>query len=56
MKELALKVAAIGLLIAGISGRAMAVSAVPEIDPSMGFNVVALLGGAVLVIRSARRK
>jgi hypothetical protein len=57
MKELTLRVAALGLLIAGISGGAMAsLVAAPEIDPGMGFNALALLGGAILVIRSARRK
>jgi len=56
MKEVALRVAALGLLVAGVSCTAVAASPTPEIDPSMGFNVLALLGGAILVIRSPRRK
>jgi hypothetical protein len=49
------KLLAVGMLMAGVAGLAMA-SSVPEIDPGLGVNALALLGGAVLVIRSARRK
>ncbi len=49
-----MKLFAMALLIAGLSTSAMA--SVPEIDPGMGVNALALLGGAILVIRSARRK
>jgi hypothetical protein len=43
------------LLLAGISTSAFATTA-PEIDPGMGVNALALLGGAILIVRSARRK
>lgn len=56
MKSLVVKGVALSLLIAGISGSAMAAFTTPEIDPGMGFNALALLSGAILVIRSARRK
>ena len=49
-----LKVSGLALLIAGIAGSAMAVN-VPEIDPGMGANALALLGGLALVIRSRRK-
>jgi hypothetical protein len=32
-----------------------AIRPVPEIDPAMGVNAVALLGGAALIIRSRRK-
>jgi hypothetical protein len=41
----------------GISGMAMAnVNPVPEIDPGMAGNAIALVSGALLVIRSSRKK
>jgi hypothetical protein len=40
----------------GIAGSLLAAPPVPEIDPGMGVNAVALLAGAMLVIRSRRRK
>jgi hypothetical protein len=52
-----LRFSALALLVAGITGSASAsFNLAPEIDPGMGFNALALLGGAVLVIRSARHK
>jgi hypothetical protein len=49
-----LKISGLALLIAGISGSAMAL-ATPEIDPGMGINALALLGGLALVVRSRRK-
>jgi hypothetical protein len=49
-----MKLLGITLLFLGVSGAAMA-SAVPEIDPGSAGSAVALLAGALLVIR-ARRK
>jgi hypothetical protein len=49
-----MKLLGITLLLLGVSGAAMA-SAVPEIDPGSAGSAVALLAGALLVIR-ARRK
>jgi hypothetical protein len=43
------------LLVLGVTGAAVA-SAVPEIDPGTGMNALALLGGALLVIRGRRRR
>jgi hypothetical protein len=50
-----LKIITIVLLGLGVTGAAMAFS-VPEIDPGMGVNALALLGGALLVIRGRRRR
>ena len=43
------------LLILGSTTVSWAVPVVPEIDPSSGMSAVALLAGAVLVIRARRR-
>jgi len=57
MRSSLLKLAGLGLLVAGISSSALAsFSPAPEIDPSLGVNALALLGGAILIFRSARRK
>jgi len=50
-----LKIIAIVLFVLGVTGAAMAVSPTPEIDPGTGMNALALLGGALLVIRGRRR-
>lgn len=52
------RLAALGLLMAGVSTMAFAATPIgaPEIDPSMGLNALALLGGLAVVIRSSRRK
>lgn len=42
------------LLVIGMSGAAM--GAVPEIDPSSGVSALALLSGALLVIRGSRKR
>lgn len=49
-----MKIGAMVLLLVGISGLAQA-SAVPEISPGEAGNALALLAGAVLVIRGRRR-
>ncbi len=48
MKALGLALLAIG--VAGSLG-----AAVPEIDASTGMNAIALLGGAVLILRARKR-
>ena len=48
-----MKVAGIALLGIGVAGSCLA--AVPEIDPSTGANALALVAGALLVIRSRKR-
>jgi hypothetical protein len=51
-----LKLSGMALLIAGICGSAMAqLAPAPEIDPGLGINALALLGGAALIIRSRRK-
>ncbi len=42
------------LLVVGMSGVALA--GVPEIDPGSGVSALALLSGALLVIKSRRKK
>ena len=49
-----MKIVGMMLLVVGISGAAMA--AVPEIDPGSGMSALALLSGALLVIKSRRKK
>lgn len=44
------------LLFVGVSGAAMAVPVVPEIDPGTGVSALALLSGALLVMRHNRKK
>lgn len=52
-----LKTIVLVLLALGVTGSAMAVpSTVPEIDPGAAVNALALLGGALLVIRGRRRR
>jgi hypothetical protein len=54
MKNVLMKAAGMALLIAGIGGSLWAVP-VPEIDPASGINAIALLAGAVLMIRGRKR-
>jgi hypothetical protein len=44
------------LLIVGVSGFALATPPAPEIDPGTAGNALALLAGALLVIRGYRKK
>lgn len=48
------KFAAFALLLIGTAGIASA-SSVPEIDPASGISALALLSGALLVLRSRRK-
>jgi hypothetical protein len=50
-----MKVAGIALVGVGMSGACLAVG-LPEIDPASGANALALLTGALLIIRARRRK
>ena len=51
-----MKVLGMLLLVIGMSGAAMAApTGVPEIDPSSGVSALALLSGALLVIRGRKR-
>ena len=53
-RRMSLKTITIVLLALGVTGAAMA-TITPEIDPGTGVNALALLGGALLVIRGRRR-
>ena len=46
---------AVGLFIIGASTLAVAVPAAPEIDPASGTSAIALIAGALLVIRGRRK-
>jgi len=46
---------AVGLFIIGASTLALAVPAAPEIDPASGTSAIALIAGALLVIRGRRK-
>jgi len=46
----------VGLLIALFPAAAFARPAVPEIDPNLAIGAVALLGGALVVIRARRSR
>ena len=50
-----MKIAGVALLTIGMSGVCLATQS-PEIDPASGANAVALLAGALLMIRGRRRK
>ena len=49
------KIVGMMLLVIGVAGVAGAVPAVPEIDPGSGASALALLAGAVLVVRGRRK-
>jgi hypothetical protein len=49
-----MKLAGLALLVIGVASVGFA-SAVPEIDAATGANALALLGGALLIIRSRKR-
>jgi hypothetical protein len=51
-----MKVLGIALLFVGISGLALAITGAPEIDPGSAGSAVALLAGALLMIRGRRKK
>jgi hypothetical protein len=50
------KIIGLVLLFIGVSGAAMASTSVPEIDPSSGVSALALLSGALLMMRHNRKK
>jgi hypothetical protein len=54
MTNMVLKVAGLALLTIGASSLALATVA-PEIDAATGANALALLGGALLIIRGRKR-
>jgi hypothetical protein len=54
--NLIMKIAGTALVGIGMSGMCLAVQTVPEIDPASGANALALLTGALLIIRARRRK
>jgi hypothetical protein len=56
MKSNMMKIAGAALVAIGVSSSCFAVQALPEIDPASGANALALLTGALLIIRSRRRK
>lgn len=50
------KILGMMLLVIGVSGAAMASAvAVPEIDPISGISALALVSGAILVIRTRKK-
>ena len=51
-----MKILGMMLLVAGMSGAAMASPTVPEIDAGSGVSALSLLSGALLLIKSRRRK
>lgn len=56
MKNGVLKIAGLMLLGIGVSGVCAAAFTAPEIDPASGANALALLTGALLIIRGRRRR
>ena len=54
MNQMMMKMAGLALLGIGMSGACLAV--VPEIDPASGGSALALLAGAMLMIRGRRRR
>jgi hypothetical protein len=55
MKSLMMKIAGLSLLCIGVSSIASAAITTPEIDPASGASALALLSGALLMIRGRRR-
>ncbi len=53
-KSIAMKIAGLALLTIGMASVGFA-TAVPEIDAATGANALALLSGALLIIRSRKR-
>jgi hypothetical protein len=50
-----MKVAGTGLLAVGLASVCAAALGAPEIDPASGANALAILTGALLIIRSRRK-
>jgi hypothetical protein len=55
MKTRLMKILGIGLVGIGIASVCSAQVAAPEIDPASGVTALAVLGGALLIIRSRRK-
>jgi len=55
MKSKLFRSAGMALLFAGMGGLLLAVSSVPEIDAASAGNAIALLAGAVLMIRGRKK-
>ena len=51
-----MKIAGIAMLLIGAAGLAMAGTAAPEIDPGSAAAPLALLSGAMLIIRGRQKK
>ena len=51
-----MKLVGMFLLVVGMSGVVLAIPPSPEIDPGSGVSALALLSGALLVIKSRRKK
>lgn len=54
-KNIILKVSGIALVAIGMAAACMAQARTPEIDPATGANALALVAGALMVIRSRRK-
>jgi hypothetical protein len=55
MKSTLARTAGFALLFAGMGGLLSAFNPIPEIDPASGINAIALLAGAVLMIRGRKK-
>ena len=54
-KNIVLKLAGLALLTIGVASVSLAAAVGPEIDAATGANALALLSGALLIIRSRKR-
>jgi len=55
-KRTIMKIAGIALVGIGVAGVCLAIPAVPEVDAATGTNAVALVAGALMILRSRRSK
>lgn len=56
MKHTVLKLGGIALIAIGVSSNLFGAFVAPEIDPATGMNAVALVAGALMIIRSRARR
>jgi hypothetical protein len=54
-KSTLMKVAGIALVGIGVAGSCLAIPGTPEIDPATGANALALVAGALMILRSRRK-
>ena len=54
-KRTIMKVGGMALIAIGVAGACLATPAVPEIDAATGANAVALVAGALMILRSRRK-